>query len=473
MSRLCLVSLFLLFLVFVSTAYAAPEALTFNAFYSQGISIWFWITGIGFALAAIGAVILSGGTAGPIMTAAGGWIGGMFGLSGVAATNFGLALLGGGSLAAGGFGMAGGVVVLTALFEFAALGGGYVVEKITISFDEAQFIEQSKKLVVLPIPLKTSGSPIYEQSIKNLGKQYKKDELHSSESNLRALSEAIAILEKSDIGPSKDLQSSTLLALLYHQRSKEDDCRKCRELSDKVIRTARNGGMDEKNLTFPLALKAICSLGVADAKSTKIVEEFVQASVLESKKEMVVLAAAVFADRMMMRDDLVNGADFARLVKSAGYVPGEKLTDAYALVFLMRYNLKLNEYWSAIKFFGDNLGNDDILMKPKNLQNCEFVYHKYEDLLTKTPEMTMAVAMLKPERVGGSKELPEGKKLIADLQDSFAKHSENRAVAKKCFTDYRSAYYKQKGSSWPLIVLVAIGLIIILGAVMYWRRRRA
>lgn len=50
--------------------------------------------------------------------ALGTWVGGY---TGIAATNFGLALLGGGSLAAGGYGMAGGVLVIAA--AGAGLGG--------------------------------------------------------------------------------------------------------------------------------------------------------------------------------------------------------------------------------------------------------------------------------------------------------------------------------------------------------------
>ena len=50
---------------------------------------------------------------GPII---GGWIGSMAGLSGAAATSFGLALLGGGSLVSGGFGMLGGSIMLGTLF---------------------------------------------------------------------------------------------------------------------------------------------------------------------------------------------------------------------------------------------------------------------------------------------------------------------------------------------------------------------
>jgi len=50
-------------------------------------------------------------------------IGAAAGLSGVAASNFGLALLGGGSLAAGGMGMAGGLAVVTGVGAAAGFGG--------------------------------------------------------------------------------------------------------------------------------------------------------------------------------------------------------------------------------------------------------------------------------------------------------------------------------------------------------------
>lgn len=65
---------------------------------------------------------LAWGVLGLGIFAAGGWffapalgaaLGGAAGLSGVAATNFGLALLGGGSLAAGGAGVAGGMILVT------------------------------------------------------------------------------------------------------------------------------------------------------------------------------------------------------------------------------------------------------------------------------------------------------------------------------------------------------------------------
>ncbi|WP_297691027.1 DUF726 domain-containing protein [uncultured Eudoraea sp.] len=80
-------------------------------------------------LAKAGKVVLAGGAgmavSGPLSfvfaPALGGAIGSLSGLSGAAATNYGLALLGFGSIAAGGMGMAGGMTVVTA--AGLALGG--------------------------------------------------------------------------------------------------------------------------------------------------------------------------------------------------------------------------------------------------------------------------------------------------------------------------------------------------------------
>lgn len=74
----------------------------------------------GMAVVGGGAIALTGGLAAPLI---GGAIGTTFlGLSGAAATSAGLAFLGGGSLAAGGFGMAGGTALITAALGASGLG---------------------------------------------------------------------------------------------------------------------------------------------------------------------------------------------------------------------------------------------------------------------------------------------------------------------------------------------------------------
>ena len=78
---------------------------------------WKRLVELGVSGAAVGA--LTGGLAAP---AVGGTIGASMGLSGAAATNAGLALLGGGSLASGGLGMAGGTALIATAGGVA--GGG-------------------------------------------------------------------------------------------------------------------------------------------------------------------------------------------------------------------------------------------------------------------------------------------------------------------------------------------------------------
>lgn len=477
MSRLSVCTVPLLLLTLVSTAFAGSDPLTFHEFYSKGISPWVWVIGISFALVAIGVAIFTGGSGGALSAAIGGWIGGLFGLTGAAATNFGLALLGGGAVAAGGFGMAGGVVVLTALFEFSVLAGTIAVEKIAISFEEAKFIEQSKKLSVLPLPLKTTGSKTYKQTIKYLDKQYRKEELHTSEFNQKVLSDAVSSLEKCLNDQAKDLQSMVLLTLLYHQRGGPDDCRKCRDLSDRVIDTAQRDGLKRAELTLPLALKAICSLGTENQNASIIANEFHVVAAMEKKKELILIAAAVFADRFITRDDLVNGQDLARLALFAGNIKDEKLKDAYTLVFSTRYNYKLNYYLSALSFFNDNAVQNDALLTDNNMKNCNFVYDKYINLVSCSRQMANVVGAIRPEHFGESKDLPSGTKMISDLNGSLLKHAENESVAREYFANFKTAYDKKAFISWimgvsvPIGIALAIGLVLAFGIYGIMRRR--
>jgi len=73
---------------------ASSEGATFESFYEPGLSIgfWGWAAIIVVTVVTVAIVTISGGTASPVVAAIGSSIGGAFGLSGVAATNFGFAL---------------------------------------------------------------------------------------------------------------------------------------------------------------------------------------------------------------------------------------------------------------------------------------------------------------------------------------------------------------------------------------------
>ena len=112
--------------LYADTAHALFEAeATLGSFYDKSWSDMIIWGGVGLLVAAaLGAtVFFTGGAASPVVApgaaALGTLIGKFMGLTGVAATNAGLALVGGGAIAAGGLGMAGGAAVITAASEVA------------------------------------------------------------------------------------------------------------------------------------------------------------------------------------------------------------------------------------------------------------------------------------------------------------------------------------------------------------------
>jgi len=107
----------------------------------------------------------------PIIAAS---IGAAAGLSGVAATNFGMALLGGGSLAAGGFGMAGGMVVVTGVGAVAGFGGAsgaMVMMQIGAARSKAELIKL--QVTYKEVLLRNQADVAKAQSVvKNLATQH-------------------------------------------------------------------------------------------------------------------------------------------------------------------------------------------------------------------------------------------------------------------------------------------------------------
>lgn len=197
---------------------SANEYTTFASFYKDS-SVIYW--GLAAVAALIGgaAIYLSLGTASPMVVSMGTWVGTMMGYSGIAATNAGLALLGGGSLASGGFGMVGGAALLTAALTFSAgTAVNYSVNAAinNHAYDYSEFAEKSKGLITLPLPKNTSGPASYKAAFESL-KDVREKELLSSNFNQGAIKDAIKALQltKDDDITKGDLaRSNSMLALL-------------------------------------------------------------------------------------------------------------------------------------------------------------------------------------------------------------------------------------------------------------------
>ncbi|MBR2425859.1 MAG: hypothetical protein IKB16_03865 [Lentisphaeria bacterium] len=217
----------LIMLGLCATQLKAAEYGTFESFYSSGGLAW-WEWGLIIAgTIAVGVLtfITWGGTAPAWMVTVGTWIGSTIGLHGIAAANFGLALLGGGAVAAGGLGVAGGVAVLTAAMTFGvettlSYGTDIALEK----WNQAKFVEANKEMLTLPLPRNKKGGIAYRTAINYLKENLKENKEKgidiSTPENQHVLKRASEILyEKMQSEKDKDyiLKNKTLLALLYFQ----------------------------------------------------------------------------------------------------------------------------------------------------------------------------------------------------------------------------------------------------------------
>jgi len=169
-TRKLFIALLIGILILPEIANAATEYATFESFYRPSLS-WPWVIGGALVVVLItGAVIIfTGGTASPVVVTVGTWIGGLSGLSGAAATNAGLAFLGGGSVVSGGFGVIGGTILLEAMLTF---GTGvvfdYAIGNAVNTYDYSKFVENSKEMTTLPLPKNTSGPHGTTLSLQNL-----------------------------------------------------------------------------------------------------------------------------------------------------------------------------------------------------------------------------------------------------------------------------------------------------------------
>jgi hypothetical protein len=100
---------------------------------------------VGFGAFMAGAAVFSGGAANVVGTAVGTHV---LGYSGAAATSAGLALLGGGSLAAGGFGMAGGALLVGMVSHGATSASRQMVANVIARQSSTSFINELAKLDV-------------------------------------------------------------------------------------------------------------------------------------------------------------------------------------------------------------------------------------------------------------------------------------------------------------------------------------
>ncbi len=278
-------------------SYAATEYATFESFYKKDFSVGWVFAGLA---AIIGGVVIfyTGGTASPIVASIGSWVGAQMGLTGIAATNAGLALLGGGSIASGGFGIIGGTVLITAALSF---GTDVVIDYTTgnavSAYKYSNLTEQSKKMPTLPLPLQESGPDSYEFAMTILERTDKESFLFS-EKNQKVIHAAITVIEANLYTPDSDekAKNDSLLSLLYFV---SNNYKKAKDYSDLAITSSR---LTKTRRTLPAFIYATSSLYEEDFDFESITQNYFRYSILaEPENPLIPLLVSIYLDRISLR----------------------------------------------------------------------------------------------------------------------------------------------------------------------------
>jgi hypothetical protein len=372
-------------LVVAASPIYAGEVATFESFYTESGGFGFWGVLIGFSLAFIaGAVIFfSGGTASPIVVSIGTYVGTMMGYSGVVATNAGLALLGGGAIAAGGFGMVGGATIITAALTFGTeMVFDYTINTAVTAYSQAQFVEQSKEMVTLPLPRNTDGSDIYEDAIEILEK-IDKDSSYSSPYNQKIIENAIQYVKTSNwssLSQKESLQLDTLLALLYMNHH---EYTKAKQSALLVIKRAR---MEQIKRTLPALIYAVSGLYEEKVDISHLTQNFFNYAILaEPDNPIIPLAFVVYLDKIMFRfhDGLSKESHLRELVKIASKQEVEEHAVATLTLILVRYFTRLKIEQQIILSLSQTQ-NTAIKNSPKTLEKVKEALSAYNELLNGT-----------------------------------------------------------------------------------------
>ena len=278
-------------------SYAATEYATFESFYKESSAIN-WVLAAVVALIVGAVIFFTGGTASPIVVGFGSWIGGMMGLSGIAATNAGLALLGGGSIASGGFGIIGGTALLTATLSFGTdIVIDYTIGEAVSVYKYRNLTEHSKKMPTLPLPMNDSGPDAYESAMEILDGIDKESPIFSN-NNQQVIRRAVIALETSQdiLDVDEQAKNNSILSLLNFLLN---DYVKAKEFASLAIKSAR---ASEIKRTLPAFIYATSSLYEESFNFPSVTNNYFRYSILaEPENPLIPLLFSIYLDRMFLR----------------------------------------------------------------------------------------------------------------------------------------------------------------------------
>ncbi len=375
----CILSAVLL-LGAVTVAHAGGEVATFASFYKEPWRIG-WIVALASAVIAAALIVATGGTASPIVVTIGTFIGNLAGFTGIAATNYGLALLGGGSLASGGFGMLGGAVVLTAALSFSTdmvvdVGANYALTEWSYS----RFVESSRQMNNLPAPVNTDGPEPCAAAMKMLEALVPGTSLFTDENQetIARARQAVTSQPITAFDADEKARIMTIRSLLSYLNL---DYPAAHDEGLQAIRYARDANLRR---TLPAFIVAVASLHQEEFDYQAVVRDYFRYAVLaEPENKLVPLLYAVFLDRVgyLMQTGRLDAQAFHPL---AAIAADESLADqAYILhsILTARYAIAAKYHQQVITAL---TGSSDPVIRTsvKTLARVQASLAEYRKLVT-------------------------------------------------------------------------------------------
>ena len=335
--------------------HAASEYATFESFYKEpsvlGIGLWGWvIAGIATIAAAIGIIAVGVGTGGvgapAAVAAVGTWIGKLMGFSGAVATNAGLALLGGGALAKGGFGMLGGTILLTSVFVFSTEivvdYGSDAIGNLKSSYDYEQLAEESKNMLTLPLPANDSGPDSYVKPINVLNNINIEEPLWSSynqeiiDKSIRAAGTDNSV---EHLSHEDQARRQSLLALLYFV---SNDYITAKKHAKESIYHAQ---VSELKSTLPMFIFAASSLYDENVRFYSTTTNYFTKAILEEPENpLIPLLFSIYLDRIFLR---INNGDLDE--KTFNQIFMIMRNSDLESFHMSNYNILLTRYFVQLK----------------------------------------------------------------------------------------------------------------------------
>jgi len=462
----------LLLLLLPNLVFAGSEYATFQTFYQESSAIGWVLAGV-FALIGGAVICFTGGTASPIVAGIGSWIGGMMGLSGIAATNAGLALLGGGAIASGGFGVIGGTALLTATLSFGTdVVVDYTIGKAVNEYEYSNLTKYSKKMTTLPLPMNDSGPEAYEDALKILEGIDKGSPVFSNK-NQQIISNAIKVLQNSKDVPDIDesAKNSSLLSLLYFV---SNDYVRAKIYASSSITAAR---VSHIKRTLPAFIYATSSLYEKEFNFTSITRNYFRYSILaEPDNPLIPLLFSIYLDRMSLRfNDGSLAEDSLRDVFNIMQTPSleDYQIENYAIL-LSRYFIRLKLEQQKITSLAST-SNETIKSSPKTLEAVRDSLARYDVLINDSNNVITKFISLELDDEGRDKATVFQRLLIKYIKDKQRlvlliddlKNYQDNLSAEESVIDHEDVGHEQV--NW---IRYTIPLILVFWVIIIARRRK-